>query len=335
MEIRKAKKTDKDYIINFIRDNWNKDHIFVKDEIFFEYFYKNDNDDFNFILGIENGKIKAILGYIEYLKETDPNIFLALWKSVDNSMIGLKCLDYLLKISNISSCCGINKKTIPIYNFLGMKTGRLKHYYLPNLKIENFRIANLKNINNFKNIDISNNNKIIVFNSMKELTDNFEYNSLKKYNFFKSKEYFEKIYFNHPYYKYEVIGIKNDLDEIKSIMVLKEIRVNNAKCLRIIDFLGDENCLINIKKWLIEKLEAHNYEYVDFYEIGIKDEILIEIGFTERKEDDENIIPNYFEPFEQKNVEIYYMTSCKEDFRMFKGDGDQDRPSIPKSEVNI
>ena len=72
------------------------------------------------------------------------------------------------------------------------------------------------------------------------------------------------------------------------------------------------------------------HEYVDIYEVGIEDEILENSGFLERVEKDVNIIPNYFEPFVQENIEIYYMSNCKDKFRMFKGDGDQDRPSIVK-----
>ena len=39
------------------------------------------------------------------------------------------------------------------------------------------------------------------------------------------------------------------------------------------------------------------------------------------------IIPNYYEPFEQKNIDINFSTNIHEGFRMFKGDGDQDRPN--------
>lgn len=324
--IRQAELEDKDKIINFIKENWQQDHIFVKDEFFFDYFYI-EKDKINFILGIEENEIKAILGFIKYLDKNNNNIFLALWKSIGNSMLGMQCLEYLTERYQVSSC-GINLKTIPIYKFLGFKTGRLKHYYLLNTDRNEFKIAKIdeKKQITFKTKLIE--NRIIDFNSMKELLENFNYDDLKKYNFFKSKEYFEKIYFNHPYYKYKVIGIGNKNNEITSIIVLREIIINNNKCLRIIDFLGEEKGLKNAENWLKKELIKKNYEYIDFYEVGIKDETLLEIGFIERKENDVNIIPNYFEPFVPKNVEIYYMTSCEENFRMFKGDGDQDRPSL-------
>ena len=80
----------------------------------------------------------------------------------------------------------------------------------------------------------------------------------------------------------------------------------------------------------IDKMLKEKHEYIDIYEVGIEDEILENSGFIERVEEDSNIIPNYFEPFIQKNIEIYYMSNCNSKFRMFKGDGDQDRPSIVK-----
>jgi hypothetical protein len=38
-----------------------------------------------------------------------------------------------------------------------------------------------------------------------------------------------------------------------------------------------------------------------------------------------SIIPNYFAPFERRNVEIWY-SSKPADIVMLRGDGDQDRP---------
>ena len=48
-------------------------------------------------------------------------------------------------------------------------------------------------------------------------------------------------------------------------------------------------------------------------------------GFVECA-DDTNIIPNYFNPFEQRNIDLYLVDPIIEGFRAFRGDGDQDRP---------
>ena len=44
---------------------------------------------------------------------------------------------------------------------------------------------------------------------------------------------------------------------------------------------------------------------------------------------DNLIIPNYFNPYLQKNIEIYFFVDSKkiDKVRLFKGDGDQDRPT--------
>ena len=49
-------------------------------------------------------------------------------------------------------------------------------------------------------------------------------------------------------------------------------------------------------------------------------------GFCERTENDSNIIPNYFSPYEQRNIEIYVSGNIN-DGLFCKADGDQDRPN--------
>ena len=60
---------------------------------------------------------------------------------------------------------------------------------------------------------------------------------------------------------------------------------------------------------------------------GIEDKILKAAGFTKREEKDCNIIPNYFEPFDQKNVDIWVRYKDKNTV-FCKADGDQDRPRL-------
>ena len=69
------------------------------------------------------------------------------------------------------------------------------------------------------------------------------------------------------------------------------------------------------------------YEYIDFYLYGIEDDILRDAGFV-LQDDDVNIIPNYFEPFVQKNISLDFYADSLEEIILFKGDGDQDRPNF-------
>jgi hypothetical protein len=63
---------------------------------------------------------------------------------------------------------------------------------------------------------------------------------------------------------------------------------------------------------------------------GIPENILFKSGFNKlKRKSSETIIPNYFEPFEQKNITIDFFVSSQEmgNVRIYKGDGDQDRPN--------
>ena len=53
------------------------------------------------------------------------------------------------------------------------------------------------------------------------------------------------------------------------------------------------------------------------------------IGFIQRNDDDLNIIPQYFEPLVQQNIERWFETNDN-NMIIFKGDGDGDRPSCLK-----
>ena len=308
--------------IEFLKKNWNSEHIYVKDRTYFEYEF---SDNSNFVLAIRNNDIVAILGYLEYEQKGD--IFNAIWKNIGKVDDGLKCFQFLLNenFKSVSSC-GIKKNTIPIYEFLGINTGRLKHFYILNKEIEEYKIAKIseKNIKKIENKDVEG---FIEVEKIDELLKLINYQDLKKYNFYKSPAYFNKRYFKHPYYKYHIlVKTKN----ANSILVYRIVKANGGSCIRIMDFLGDEKEFNELTNYLIDKMVSEKHEYVDIYEVGIEDEILKNSGFIERIEEDSNIIPNYFEPFVQKNIEIYYMSNCNSKFRMFKGDGDQDRPSIVK-----
>ena len=320
--IEYMKELDRELFFEFLEENWNTNHIYLKDQNYFDYEF---SDNSNFILAKKNDRIVATLGYFDYDNKGD--IWTVIWKNSGKMDDGLKCLQFLLNAGYKSvSSCGINKKTIPIYEFLGINTGRLKHFYILNQEIEEYKIAKISE-KSVKKKDFKNVEDLIEVENINELLELIDYQELKKYNFYKSPEYFNKRYFKHPYYKYHILLKSNNA---KSILVYRIVRANSRSCIRIMDFLGDEKDFKELTNCLIDKMFREKHEYIDIYEIGIEDSILENTGFLERVENDTNIIPNYFEPFVQENIEIYYMSNCKDKFRMFKGDGDQDRPSIVK-----
>ncbi len=330
--IRLAKIEDTNSIMSFIDREWKKNHILSRNKDFFIYEHKNRlTSGINFVLSFdEEGIINGLLGFIpsSYGKNCDINT--VIWKVSERRgtpTLGLKLLNYLLESGDYRTVMsvGINKKTIPIYKYLGLNIGTLSHYVMLNKQIEIYCIAKVnKQIPHFnfeKNTDYE---LTLLDKSM-----NFEFDKFSNFICYKDEIYFKKRYYNHPIYEYKVFGIYNK-GSLKSILVAREQVKEDSKVLRIVDFIGDAKDLIGVSTQLNQILIIHGYEYIDFMNYGIDKEYLLKAGFIEvTLSSNELIIPNYFNPFLQENIEINFFTNTPylERLRIFRGDGDQDRPN--------
>lgn len=336
VEIREATIQDQDNIIQFIKDFWDENHIFVKSPDLFRYQYQSE-DHIHFILGIDNNELVSILGYIPYSKDNENvDIFLAMWMTSPNvktGNIGLLLNKYLLDKGYRSvSCCGIANRVKGLYKFLGYTTGTLEHYYMLNNNIQDFTIAEINyEIERKLLSDIE--TRLIRITNFNELKEKFNFDLYKNRYFYKDQNYIKKRYFGHPFYQYQIFGIGKEA-AINSLLITREISINDSKVLRVIDFLGEEQDIAATGLELQKIMGSNEYEYIDFYQYGISDDILSAAGFVKRDKKDSNIIPNYFEPFEKKNVDIHFATNVQGDkYYIFKGDGDQDRPNLLPGEL--
>ena len=318
----------------FIHHNWKNDHILSKNKTFFKYEHQNKNK-LNFIIAKDNNKITGVLGFISTSTIDISNVFTVIWKVEENNgnpVLGIQLLKYLEKLNEVKNVfsVGINKNTLQIFKFLNIYTNKLNQFVLINEKIKKFKIATvsktkLKTIEPNKHSDYLSVKKICNENDL----DSFDF---EKYKFnlpYKSKDYFIKRYFNHPIYNYDVYGVCEG-KKIVSLYVTRLQPYNNSNVIRIVDFIGDENAMYSFSKYISKLIVSEGYEYADFYCFGLDDKIIFDSGFEIVKADnDDLIIPNYFQPFEKKNVSIYFFANTKklEKINLFKGDGDQDRPS--------
>lgn len=329
--IRFAESNDKKEILKFIRNNWNINHIFVKHENLFDYEFFQGRK-VNFVVAEDISKeFIGILGFIQYssqLKFSD--IFTVMWKVLNISKdltLGIKLYLFLNdhKMKSISSV-GINKKTRKIYDYLGFNTGILKHFYFINEKLAGYSIAEINNIiqSNDSNNDLG--KKLLFSYTHKQDFFSKEFNDIQIYNkIYKSPEFLKKRYCNHPFYIYKTIKIIFN-NKLQAQIIAREQMYETNKILRILDFFGPSSSLKGIKGELKRIITENMYEYIDFYEFGLNDNDLINAGFVEN--DKANVIPNYFEPFQQKNIDIHFFTSLNlNEIYLFKGDGDQDRPN--------
>ena len=99
--------------------------------------------------------------------------------------------------------------------------------------------------------------------------------------------------------------------------------------MRIVDIQGDLTKLNSIYESIISILQNHDSEYIDCLNHGLSENLFSKLGFELRNS--ETIIPNYFEPFLQENIDTLFAYKSKTpNYVIFKGDSDQDRPNIIK-----
>jgi len=330
--IRFATFDDIEDIMNFIHNHWKKNHILSKNKKLFIYEYQ-DKDRINFVISRNKSQeINGILGFIRSSSRSS-DVWGAMWKTIKNSenpMLGIELFQKLRTSTEygIFTASGISSKTIGIYNYLGIYTNHLSQYLIVNSDIENYNILKIKDKNNLIPINFLVNSE---YTLMRVNEDKLDFN-FSDYSYFiphKDKEYFVKRYFNHPVYTYKIYGIcKNSI--LNSLIVTREVVVGNSKILRIMDYLGDENDIVYISKFLHQIILDNDYEYIDFMCYGFSEKTLEKACFT--KVDlisKELIVPNYFAPFVQENIKINFMADTKEidKLRICKADGDQDRPN--------
>lgn len=130
----------------------------------------------------------------------------------------------------------------------------------------------------------------------------------------------------HPFYQYIFLGIYNS-DKLFTVLVCREVIVDEDKILRIMDVVGERSTIYEASGLLRDYIVVNNYEYVDLYQYGL-DQKKLDISGFKLKDMQKDIVPNYFEPFSSRNIDLYWATKLKDNFVFFKADGDQDRPNL-------
>jgi len=331
IDIRFAKTTDTQNIRKFINSHWMENHILSRDKDFFLYEFQ-DNEDINFVIATDNqSNIYAVLGFIKS-STNNSDIWTAIWKAINHKahpMLGVELLDYLRNTNKYNRLIsnGINSKTIAIYDYFGFYTNYLNQYVIINNNIQNFNILKISGIAHLKKVNLIENSQYSLI-KLKESELDFDFDS-QEFIPHKDENYFIKRYFNHPIYIYDIYGIYKE-KTLTSIIVMREVALENSKILRIMDYLGDEKDIAYITSKIYQIIVNKGYEYVDFVCFGFDNANLKKAGFLKiNLESAEVIVPNYFSPFVQENIKLNFMVDTKEinKLRMCKADGDQDRPN--------
>jgi hypothetical protein len=340
IEIDLCQKKDITKVQNFINNHWKKGHILSYHSNLLKWMYKR-KEGLNFILAKQDENIIGILGFIKNSQFSKKSkfkdiIWLALWKVIEEKAapgLGILMLKKLEKLEPDLDIAviGINKSLPPIFRVLNYYSDVMDHYYIVNPKIKNFYILSNENESLLPYPIISKN--IIIYRQVFEndfLKNKYNYIS-KNFTCFKSASFFLNKYLNHPIYQYKLFHLEQS-EEKFALIVIRIININNTNVVRVIDFEGDESLISHMGQFLLNILVKENAEYVDFLQHGIKKNYFLNSGFNLLNSKQKIIIPNYFEPFVRDNIPLLfsYKLDKNTNIRIFKGDGDQDRPNLVK-----
>lgn len=332
-----CEREDLPRLLTFIDTYWKKNHILVRSKEILDFqYYNRETGKYDFVLAenTQTGELDGIRGWIR-VAQYDPALseYDEVWSAVSKvrpdvenneiKVLGSYLWRYLEKHKGFGTV-GISRFSFAMHTAIRHKTCSLGQYFIFNRETEDYKIAT---------IPVNYQHPAVIVESHWHLHEIEDINAVDEdavtayYRPFKSKTYLINRFAKHPVYKYHFYGIYEEND-LKSILVGKYVEINGGKILRIVDVLGsleEVGCLYEDFQSIMHDTGS---EYVDFLCFGIDESVFQNIGFDKLDpEQEELIIPNYFEPFEAKNIVINGAYKPAERYCMFKADADQDRPS--------
>ncbi|MGR6832890.1 hypothetical protein [Aliivibrio wodanis] len=328
-------------LVDYIDNYWAKNHILVTSRKLLDWQHKSKQGDYyNFVMARHNktGEICGVLGFIptSHFSEglqSEKEAWLAIWKVNEGPKfigLGLGLLNFLKREFDIKNICsiGISQIVFPMYQTLGFKVGQLSQLALINTQCEHYSIAKIPDdfscnpLNKTTGYEVD---FIAAEQLESQLSDvRLFYNKTQK-----DKEYFFSRFVKHPKFIYRFLGIYRE-QVLVAFMVLRTVSYSQSTALRVVDIQGDLTSVTKVSHNLFNLLVAEQHEYLDIMQFGMDEVELVNSGFIQVS-GDAIIIPDYFQPFVQENISIFFArkTSEKEkSFILFKGDADQDRPNI-------
>ena len=332
-----CEREDLPRLLTFIDTYWKKNHILVRSKEIFDFqYYNREEDKYDFVLAenTQTGELDGIRGWIR-VAQYDPALaeYDEVWSAVSKvrtdvenneiKVLGSYLWRYLEKHKGFGTV-GISRFSFAMHTAIRHKTCSLGQYFILNRETKDYKIATIPADYQYTT-NVADDNW-----HLREIED---INAVEEdavpayYRPFKSKAYLINRFAKHPVYKYHFYGIYEG-ELLRSILIGKFVEINDSKILRIVDVLGSLEDVGILYHDFQSILKETGSEYVDFLCYGIDDAVFQRMGFDKLDPEQEQlIIPNYFEPFEAKNIVINGAYKPAERYCMFKADADQDRPS--------
>jgi len=323
-------------VVRFIDDHWQRGHALVKSRTLLDWQHRNPDGGYSFVVARQNGAVIGILGYISTRRfdpalAADNVVWLTTWKVRDDAGVaglGLALLQYLATHEPHAGigAIGLNPATRPIYQALGYRIGELQHYVLPNSDVRRFALATLTSPPAAAREDAA----PLAWQPLSDPNDFKRYaaepmttSAVPR----KTARYFAARYAAHPVYSYRVFALI-DRERTVGLLATRLAEHDGHRALRVVDFLGDPNLIARIGPVVQSLVHECGAEYADVYNTGIDTSAFECAGFKRIDPEGADIVPDHFEPFEQRNVRLWFAMKAAAGARLFKGDADQDRPNI-------
>ncbi len=330
-DIRLARLDEIDELMTFIDTWWRKGHIMARDRAMFEYEYVVDGR-VNMMIAKERATNK-IVGFNGFLMASKNKDKLDLWgsmrKVVPGSMglLGLEIVKRKERLLNARSylSMGINEDTtVPINKYMRHydDVGKLTHFYCLSDRSD-YRIAKVAHYESFEG-ERDYRVQLTPIKNLDDLRRVYDFSCSEDAIPYKDEWYINRRFLEHPIFEYQVFGLSEDDGKAQALLVCREQPYGGATALRIVDYIGKPHLFGGLSGFLSDALKK--YEYVDLYCRNFDEASVRRAGLIELSDDDINIIPNYFQPYVAKNVDIWCATP-KGKAVFFKADGDQDRPN--------
>ncbi|MFD2670595.1 hypothetical protein [Marinicrinis sediminis] len=344
MDIRFSRLEERGRLTRFIHEHWKADHPLVLDPALMDWQYRNEQAGHDhFVVAVQpSGELEGVLGFIPTSQfdpslTVNPDIWLSIWKVKEGSRsagLGMQLLSYLMSEVNPRSIAalGISEVARSIYRLMGYTTGKLRHFYMLHPNLRSFQLASGISDEDRRSMQNESSQERVQLIRCEESSflSGVDHGLVATTGAIphKTRTYFRQRYFRHPSYRYDTYAIVRE-EAPQGFIVMRTAKHQTSRAIRIVDYIGREEAWIGLGPCLQQLLLDSGAEYVDFYQHGMQEQIIRQAGFQKRDGDRSVIIPNYFEPFSQENVELEfaYKQSSDRPYYLFKGDSDQDRPN--------
>lgn len=345
---------DEPRIIEFLRDHWQSNHVFVTNPEVLCWQHQSPDapgDSLTYVLascvrgdGVDD--VVALLGFIPF-RRFDPDaawteLALAIWKVKEGAGapgLGLYLLSRIqrdLKPDMIVAI-GISPTVKPIYQTLGYEVSTLSHWALfggfgakePSVAVGVPREA-MRSISVVAGIELI----AIVGECLPSGIKVEDIDALGRAAIpGKSWAYLINRFVRHPWYDYELrVVVLNG--QIRAVLVWRRVTCQSGLILRIVDIVGDGNVLASCGGHLQSEVVEAGAEYIDLMHWGLSPEALRDGGFVSPYDHSNLVLPSRFAPFEQCStpIEIAFKVAASRNgqrLQLFRADSDQDRPNQP------